>query len=141
MRDGDRLRAGGVTLTLTTNDPLGPCGPVSDQVRIAFDAPTVHVDDRVVCSGVGPATQDVSMFTHVSAGTETNNAAATASGAQACDNLSHCAASPANIGGNQVDRKAPGIHCDAAPSGSIPAPRAGSNPRPRCRRAHHAPTR
>src|SRR5204863_95050 len=28
------IAAGGVTLTLTTNDPAGPCGAVNDQVRI-----------------------------------------------------------------------------------------------------------
>ena len=48
--------ARGVTLTLTTNDPTGPCGPVSDQMRITYDQPTVSVPDRIVCSGVTPAT-------------------------------------------------------------------------------------
>src|SRR5262249_56380595 len=28
------IAAGGVTLTLTTNDPAGPCGAASDQMRI-----------------------------------------------------------------------------------------------------------
>jgi hypothetical protein len=50
------IAARGVTLTLTTNDPAGPCPPVSDQVRITYDAPTVSVPDRIVCSGVVPAT-------------------------------------------------------------------------------------
>lgn len=48
--------ARGVTLALTTNDPAGPCGPGSDQMRITYDQPTVSVPDRVVCSGVTPAT-------------------------------------------------------------------------------------
>jgi hypothetical protein len=41
-----------VTLTYTTNDPAGPCGPVSDQVRITYDQPTVSVTNQVVCQGV-----------------------------------------------------------------------------------------
>jgi hypothetical protein len=50
------IAARSVTLTLTTNDPAGPCGPVSDQVKITYDQPTVSVPDRIVCSGVTPAT-------------------------------------------------------------------------------------
>ena len=48
------IAAGGVTLTLTTLDPAGPCGAASDQMRITFDAPTVTVADRTVCDGVRP---------------------------------------------------------------------------------------
>jgi len=59
--------------------------------------------------GSGPATQDVSLTTNVAAGTETNNATASAGGAQACDGVGNCAASPANISGNKVDKKAPTI--------------------------------
>jgi hypothetical protein len=32
------IAAGGVTLTLTTNDPAGPCGAVSDEMRITISA-------------------------------------------------------------------------------------------------------
>jgi hypothetical protein len=48
------IAAGSVTLTLTSNDPTGPCPAVSDQVKLTFDAPTVTVADRVVCSGITP---------------------------------------------------------------------------------------
>ena len=43
---------GGVTLTLTTNNPDGACGAVSDQVRINFTAaPTANAgSDRSVCA-------------------------------------------------------------------------------------------
>jgi hypothetical protein len=50
------IAAGGVTLTLTTNDPAGPCPAVSDPMRITVDAPTVSVPNRVVCSGITPVT-------------------------------------------------------------------------------------
>src|SRR5580765_3656135 len=46
------LAAGGVTLTLTTNDPTGPCGAVSDAMHITY-APAATADagaDAVVCS-------------------------------------------------------------------------------------------
>ncbi|WP_297085586.1 HYR domain-containing protein [uncultured Draconibacterium sp.] len=49
----DEITDGSVTLTLTSNDPTGPCNPVSDQVLITIDeAPTVNagIDDRV-CEG------------------------------------------------------------------------------------------
>jgi hypothetical protein len=50
------VAAGSVTLTLTTNDPAGPCPPVADQVKITFDAPAVTVTSRTVCSGIAPVT-------------------------------------------------------------------------------------
>jgi len=50
------VTAGGVTLTLTTNDPDGPCPAVSDAMTITFDAPSVTVPSRTVCSGVSPVT-------------------------------------------------------------------------------------
>jgi hypothetical protein len=46
------ILAGTVTLTLTTDDPEGPCGAVSDMVTITID-PTVTVDagvDQTVCA-------------------------------------------------------------------------------------------
>src|SRR5262249_4750368 len=46
------VTAGSVTLTLTTDDPAGPCPAVSDQVRITFNpAATVNAGpDPIVCS-------------------------------------------------------------------------------------------
>jgi len=46
------IAAGGVTLTLTTNDPSGPCGAVSDQVRITINpaATTNAGADQTVCA-------------------------------------------------------------------------------------------
>ncbi|MEO6462092.1 MAG: hypothetical protein ABIP29_03365, partial [Candidatus Eisenbacteria bacterium] len=51
------IAAGGVTLTLTTDDPIGPCDAFSDQVRITI-APAATVDagaDLVTCSGAPQA--------------------------------------------------------------------------------------
>ncbi|HMA47212.1 MAG TPA: hypothetical protein VKP11_08440, partial [Frankiaceae bacterium] len=50
------ITAGSVTLTLTTDDPEGPCPAVSDQVKLTFDAPAVTVPDRVVCAGINSVT-------------------------------------------------------------------------------------
>jgi len=55
------VAAGLVTLTLTTNDPSGPCGAVSDQVVITLDSPSVTVADRVTCSGISPVTLSASV--------------------------------------------------------------------------------
>src|SRR5439155_25341504 len=52
------IAAGGVTLTLTTNDPAGPCSAVSDQVLITIN-PTATVDagpDQTLC-GSSPQVQ------------------------------------------------------------------------------------
>src|SRR5262249_30143868 len=52
------IAAGGVTLTLTTNDPAGPCGAMSDQMHVAINAAAV-VDagpDQTVCAA-NPRTQ------------------------------------------------------------------------------------
>jgi hypothetical protein len=63
--------------------------------------------------GIGPAGQAVSLTTTVAAGQEDGDAAASAGGAQACDDLGNCAPSPADIAGNKVDRKAPQLSvCD-----------------------------
>ena len=43
-----------VTLTLTSNDPTGPCPAASDQMTLTIDAPTVAVASRTVCSGITP---------------------------------------------------------------------------------------
>jgi hypothetical protein len=59
--------------------------------------------------GSGPASQQVALATHVAAGVETSSAAASAGTNKACDDVNNCAASPADIGGNQIDRKAPSI--------------------------------
>lgn len=44
---------GTLTLTLTTNDPTGPCGPASDQVKITFDkiANANAGPDQEICGG------------------------------------------------------------------------------------------
>jgi hypothetical protein len=57
--------------------------------------------------GSGPSTQDVSLTTSVASGSETYNAAASANGAQACDTTNNCAATPSDIAGNKIDKKAP----------------------------------
>jgi flagellar hook capping protein FlgD len=54
MPSAAEIAAGTVTLTLTTNDPSGPCPAVSDAMTITIDAPTVSVGTRTVCSGVVP---------------------------------------------------------------------------------------
>jgi hypothetical protein len=56
----------------------------------------------------------VPLSTSVTGGTETANAAASAGGAQACDAVGNCAASPADITGNKVDKQAPSVTCGAA---------------------------
>ncbi|HKQ58733.1 MAG TPA: FlgD immunoglobulin-like domain containing protein [Candidatus Eisenbacteria bacterium] len=56
MPSAAEIASGSVTLTVTTNDPFGPCPPVSDQVKITFDAPAVTVASRVICSGITPVT-------------------------------------------------------------------------------------
>jgi hypothetical protein len=78
-----------------------------------------HADDVTLhCAyadgGAGPASQSVSLTTSVDAGSETNDAAASAGGAQACDVVGNCAPSPADISSNKVDRKAPTVTCKAA---------------------------
>jgi hypothetical protein len=50
------LAAGSVTLTLTTDDPAGPCPAVSDQMKITYVEVTVTVRDRIVCTGISPVT-------------------------------------------------------------------------------------
>jgi hypothetical protein len=64
--------------------------------------------------GSGPATQQVALSTNVASGSETANAAASAGGAQACDDVGNCAASPPDIAGNKVDKKAPSVSCGVA---------------------------
>jgi hypothetical protein len=45
-----------VTLTLTSAASNRPCPPVSDPVKITFDAPTVSVPDRITCREITSAT-------------------------------------------------------------------------------------
>ncbi len=47
------IAGGSVTLTLTTDDPAGPCGAVSDNLSITIDAGAVANagPDQVICSG------------------------------------------------------------------------------------------
>jgi hypothetical protein len=66
--------------------------------------------------GSGPASQQVSLTTNVPAGSETSNAVASANGAKACDAVGNCAASPADIAGNKVDKRAPMVSCGSADS-------------------------
>ena len=46
------ISAGTLTLTLTSNDPVGPCGPASDQVLITINQiPVVNAgNDQTICS-------------------------------------------------------------------------------------------
>jgi len=67
--------------------------------------------------GSGPATQLISLITGVSAGIQTSNATASASGMQACDAVGNCAAPPADISGNKVDRKPPQLSSCDSPDG------------------------
>jgi hypothetical protein len=46
------VASGSVVLTLTTNDPSGPCPAVSDQMRITYEQPQVSVPNRIVCEGI-----------------------------------------------------------------------------------------
>ena len=68
--------------------------------------------------GSGAGNLDVSLSTSVGAGSESNDAAASASGAQSCDAVTNCAVSPADIGGNKVDRKGPSITLTTPPGGA-----------------------
>jgi hypothetical protein len=97
---------------------VGPVGPFKIDKKapqqISCDSPdglwhanNVTLNCHYSDGGSGPLTQDISLTTNVPAGTETANAVASASGAQACDNVGNCAASPVNIAGNKIDRKAP----------------------------------
>jgi hypothetical protein len=61
--------------------------------------------------GSGPSSQTVDLSTNVNDGVEDGAAAASAGGAQACDAVGNCAASPADIGGNRIDRKDPVVSC------------------------------
>ena len=66
--------------------------------------------------GSGPATQQVVALDQRRPGSETANASASANGAQACDEVGNCAASPGDITGNKVDKKAPSVTCGTADS-------------------------
>src|SRR5690606_23958225 len=51
----DDIAAGTVTLTLTTNDPAGPCGPASDDVVITIEpAATVEAGDPIITCDADP---------------------------------------------------------------------------------------
>jgi hypothetical protein len=70
-------------------------------------ADDVTLKCHYIDGGAGPANQDVSLSTNEASGTETSNASASAGGTQACDAVSNCADSPADITGNMIDKKAP----------------------------------
>src|SRR5207249_3895375 len=81
----------------------------------AWHAGDVTLHCTYTDGGSGPASQQVALTTNVVAGSETSNAIASAGGAQACDAVLNCAASPSNISGNMVDKKAPQqTSCDSA---------------------------
>jgi hypothetical protein len=107
----------------------GPLGPVMIDRKApqlsSCDAPdgTWHDDNATLtCTytdgGSGPSIQDVSLSTTVGNGFEDADAAATAGASQACDAVGNCAASPADIGGNQVDRKGPQLSSCQSPDGT-----------------------
>ncbi len=50
------VASGSVVLTLTTNDPNGPCPAVNDQMKITYDQPEVSVPNRIVCTGIASST-------------------------------------------------------------------------------------
>ena len=80
----------------------------------AWHAAEVTLHCTYTDGGSGPASQQVPLSTSVGAGYEEPNASASAAGAQACDAIANCADSPADIAGNQVDRKAPSVSCGSA---------------------------
>jgi type IV secretory pathway TrbF-like protein len=82
----------------------------------AWHATDVTLKCNYTDGGSGMTTAFVSLTTNVVAGTETTNAVASAGGAQACDNAGNCAASPANISGNRIDKKAPVLSCGSPDS-------------------------
>ncbi|MBK9462380.1 MAG: hypothetical protein IPN94_23900 [Sphingobacteriales bacterium] len=43
------VQNGYVTLTLTSGDPVGPCGPVSDQIVITLQPPVPTATDYTIC--------------------------------------------------------------------------------------------
>lgn len=68
--------------------------------------------------GSGPASQQVDLSTNIDDGVEDANAAASANGAQACDAVNNCAATPLDIAGNMIDRKDPVITLTTPPDGA-----------------------
>ena len=60
------ITAGSVTLTLTTDDPAGPCGPVSDTIFITFDKVTATNVTFVRNSGVSLKISKTNLVTHAS---------------------------------------------------------------------------
>jgi hypothetical protein len=95
-------------------DKKAPQQSSCDSSDGAWHGADVTLQCHYTDGGSGPATQDVNLTTSVSAGSETDNAAASANGAKACDVLNNCAVSPADISGNKIDRKAPAVLCAPA---------------------------
>ena len=73
-----------------------------------WHANNVTLDCTYSDGGSGPADQTVGLSTDVAAGSEDANATASTS-SQACDAVGNCAATPAAISGNKIDRQAPSI--------------------------------
>lgn len=82
----------------------------------AWHAADVTLQCHYTDGGSGPAAQNVNLATNVAAGTETDNAFASAGASKACDGVGNCAASPSDIAGNKIDKKDPTFSCDAAPA-------------------------
>jgi len=97
-------------------DKKAPVQTTCDAPDGLWHANNVTLQCTYTEGGSGPASQQVSLTTNVPAGSETSNAVASANGAKACDAVGNCAASPADIAGNKVDRKAPMVSCDSADS-------------------------
>ncbi len=111
---GNCATAGPYTFKLDRKAPaLSSC----DAPDGAWHATDVTLYCDYTDDGSGPANQQVELVTNVLAGTETDNALASANGKKACDEVGNCADSPADIGGNKVDKKAPQLSSCDTPDG------------------------
>ncbi|MGE5304048.1 MAG: Kelch repeat-containing protein, partial [Alphaproteobacteria bacterium] len=78
-------------------DKKAPVQATCDAPDGAWHNDNVALHCNYTDGGSGPASQQINLTTNVPAGNETNNAIASANGAQACDAVGNCAASPADI--------------------------------------------
>ena len=90
-------------------DRKAPQQASCDSADGAWHANNVTLHCTYTDGGSGPASQLVALSTHVAAGDETAMALASAGTNKACDLTGNCGDSPADIGGNKIDRKAPSI--------------------------------
>jgi hypothetical protein len=98
-------------------DRKAPALVSCDAADSIWHAANVALDCTYADGGSGPATQTVSVQTHVADGAEDGDAAATTSD-YACDGVGNCAAAPADISGNMIDRKAPQLDSCGSPDGT-----------------------